>query len=79
MVGFARVAQNNIGDIHIMEEPPKIARFVVLGDANADPFLHHHQSSHIVEQSARQWTEIRERLELNADAEIDDLLLKELN
>jgi hypothetical protein len=73
LVGFARVSQNNAGEIHILEEPPKIARFAVHGDPNAAPFYNHQTSAHVVEQSAKRWSEIRLRLEANADADLSDL------
>lgn len=73
LVGFARVSQNNAGEIHILEEPPKIARFAVHGDPDASPFYHHRTSAHIAEQSAKRWTEIRARLESNANADLSDL------
>jgi hypothetical protein len=76
LVGFARVAQNNVGDIHLMEEPPKIARFVVVGDNTADPFYHHRLDERVVEESAKRWSEIRSRLEANANCDLADLEIR---
>lgn len=73
LVGFARVAQNNVGDIHLMEEPPKISRFVVVGDNTADPFYHHRLDERVADESAKRWSEIRSRLELNANCDLSDL------
>jgi hypothetical protein len=48
----------------LIDETPEIPRNLVRNSKT---------SAHIVEQSAKRWTEIRSRLELNADADLSDL------
>jgi len=73
LVGFSRVGQANIGDVHRIEEPPHMPRFVANGDSTSDPFIRHHTNDHVASESAKRWTEIRSRLELNANADLSDL------
>jgi uncharacterized protein YhaN len=50
------------------------AELDILGTARSfSRIIRHHTNEHIVSQSAKRWTEIRSRLELNADADLSDL------
>jgi hypothetical protein len=75
LVGYANVAQSNIGDIQLITDTPRAPRFALpsLGNSDADPFLRHHPSELTVNESARRWSAIRSRLEANVDADISDL------
>jgi hypothetical protein len=78
LAGYANVAQSNVGDILLISgEPLKVPRFALpsLGDSLADPFVRAASNHHAVEQSARQWTEIRARLERDPEANVNDLLI----
>jgi hypothetical protein len=76
MVGHASVAEDNIGDIRLTHEPLRVPRFAFpsMGHADADPFLRHQASDLTVAESARRWSQIRERLESDANADLSDLI-----
>ena len=73
LIGFSRVGEANVGDVYRIHEPARLARFVANGDSTSDPFIRHHTNEHIVSESAKRWTEIRARLESNANADLADL------
>jgi hypothetical protein len=76
--GFAAVSQMSHGDIELISEPLKAARFAfpsMRGHIDSDPFLRHKPSDLTVRQSAQKWTEIRERLSADANCDVNDLLI----
>lgn len=75
LVGYANVAQANIGDIQLITDTPRRPRFAMpsLGRSDADPFLRHHPSEPTVNESAKRWSTVRSRLESNVDADLSDL------
>jgi hypothetical protein len=75
LIGFATIGEDNLGDVHLMHESPKMAKFVALGDATADPFLRHTTSSLTVAESSRRWSEIRSRLEADPETDLSDLMV----
>jgi hypothetical protein len=62
----------------VLIKPPKVPRFALpcMGDSNADPFLRHNAPSQLtIADSAKMWSEVRERLSADIDADLDDLLI----
>jgi hypothetical protein len=77
LVGYAAVGQSNHGDIRLVIDTVKVPRFATpsLGNADADPYLRHNAPSELtVDQSARRWQAIKDRLGLDADADLTDLI-----
>jgi hypothetical protein len=76
LVGYANVAQANIGDVQLVVETPRTPRFALqsLGNSDADPWLRHRTSELTVNASTRRWSLIRSRLEADVDADLDDLI-----
>jgi hypothetical protein len=78
LVGFANVAQSSLGDIQLILDPLRAPRFQfpsMRGHIDSDPFLRHQPSSLTVSESSRKWSEIRERLSADANADVNDLLI----
>jgi hypothetical protein len=76
LVGYASVAQSNLGDCQLIIDPLKVPRFALpsLGNSDADPFLRHGIPNELtVNESARRWSAIRSRLESDVDADLSDL------
>ena len=76
LVGYASVAQQSHGDIQLIIDPVKAPRFASLsmGTVESDPFLRHQVSSLTVSEAAKQWTEVRARLEADVNADVSDLI-----
>jgi len=77
LVGYGAVAEANQGDIRLIQEPLVAARFALpsMGNPDADPFLRHQISDLTVGESARTWSEVRDRLEAEAHADLSDLMV----
>jgi hypothetical protein len=78
LVGFASVAQVNLGDVQLAVVPLATPRFAfpsIGGHVDSDPYLRHTPSSLTVSESGRKWTEVRERLSADANADVNDLLV----
>jgi hypothetical protein len=77
LVGYAAMAEGNQGDIRLIQEPLVAARFALpsMGNMDADPFLRHQISDLTVGESARTWSEVRDRLQSDAEADISDLMV----
>ncbi len=56
LVGYAQVAQANIGDVRLIVENPKVPRFALpsLGNGDLDVFMRHKESEITVGAAARQ-------------------------
>jgi hypothetical protein len=76
LIGFSRVGESNVGDVYRIHEQAKLPRIVANGDSTSDPFIRHHTNEHIVSDSAARWTEIRSRLEANANCDLADLEIR---
>ena len=76
LVGYARVAENNIGDIRRIEDPLKTPRFALpsLGNSDSDPFLRHRTNDHVIAESERMWSSVKQRLQADTDADLSDLI-----
>jgi len=76
LCGWSSVAEMNQGDIRLTQAPLAVPRFASpsLGNADADPFLRHQVNQLDIGDAARMWKEIRGRLELDAGADISDLI-----
>jgi hypothetical protein len=76
LVGYANVAQANIGDVQLIVDTPRTPRFALptLGNSDADPFLRHRTSELTVNESTKRWSAVRSRLESNVDADLSDLI-----
>ena len=76
LVGYSSVAQANIGDVRLIIEPVRTPRFALpsMGSCDADPFLRHSENELTVADAARQWATVRQRLEMDVDADIEDLI-----
>jgi hypothetical protein len=76
LVGYARVAENNIGDIRLVEDPLKTPRFALpsLGNSDSDPFLRHRTNDHVIAESERMWSSVKQRLQADTDADLSDLI-----
>jgi exonuclease VII small subunit len=76
LVGYASVAQMSHGDIQLIIDPVKAPRFAFpsMGTIESDPFLRHQVSSLTVSEAAKQWTEVRARLEADVNADVSDLI-----
>jgi hypothetical protein len=76
LVGYSQIAQANIGDVRLIVESPKVPRFALpsLGNGDADPFMRHRESEITVGASARSWATVRQRLEVDVDADLSDIL-----
>ena len=77
LVGFCAVAEGTQGEIYLLHEPLKANRFALpsSGNSDADPFLRHRPSEITINESARAWTAIRDRLQADADADLTDLMV----
>ena len=78
LAGFANVSQMSHGDIQLIIDPLKAPRFAfpsMRGHVDADPFLRHTPSSVTVAESARKWSDVRDRLSADALADVNDLLV----
>jgi hypothetical protein len=69
--------ESNQGDLRLIQEPLKTVRFALpsMGNMDADPFLRHQISDLTVGESARTWSEVRDRLEAEANADLSDLMI----
>jgi hypothetical protein len=77
LVGFAAVAQMSHGDIQLAPGKISVPRFVfpsLASSIDADPMMHHVVSSLTANESGRQWSEVRVRLEADATADISDII-----
>jgi hypothetical protein len=76
MVGYASIAEDNVGDVRLTHEPLRVPRFASpsMGNADADQFMRHQASDLTVKDSARRWSQIRDRLESDANADLSDLI-----
>jgi hypothetical protein len=76
LVGYASVAQASIGDVQLILDPIKTPRFALpsLGNSDADPFLRHREDELVVADAARQWATVRQRIDADVDADLDDLI-----
>jgi hypothetical protein len=76
LVGYSNVAQASIGDVQLIIDPVKTPRFALpsLGNSDADPFLRHRVNDFTVNESAKSWTAVRQRLEADVDADLSDIL-----
>ncbi len=76
LCGWASTAEANQGDIRLTQAPLAVPRFASpsLGNMDADPFLRHQVNQLDIGDAARMWKEIRGRLELDAGADISDLI-----
>ena len=75
LTGVASIIEANIGDVMLTTDSVKIPRFQFpsSGHPDADIFLRHKPSSLTVSEAARQYTQVRERLENDALADLSDL------
>jgi hypothetical protein len=77
LAGFCRSgAESNIGDIQRIIDPVKVPRFALPslgGSPDSDPFLRHATNDLVVDEAARYWKAIREKLEADSDADIDSI------
>jgi hypothetical protein len=76
LVGYASVAQANLGDVQLIIDPVKVPRFALpsLGNADADPFLRHRTNDIVVSDAAKTWSSVRARLVADVDADLSDLI-----
>jgi hypothetical protein len=79
LVGYSETAQSTLGDLRLTTEPLRAPRFVLpsMGGSDHDPFLRHSPggSSLTIAASAKRWSEIKSRLENDATADVNDLLV----
>jgi type VI protein secretion system component VasK len=77
LVGYAAMAEGNQGDVRLIQDPLKTVRFALpsMGNMDADPFLRHQISDLTVGESARKWSEVRHRLQSDANADLTDLVV----
>jgi hypothetical protein len=82
LVGYSYVAGSNLmaGEaIHVQltTSPLTVPRFIMpsLGSEDSDPLLRHSQSQSTVEEAARKWSSVRERLDADDDCDLNDLLI----
>jgi hypothetical protein len=78
LVGYSNTMSSNVGDIHLILEPPRILRFALpsLGSADADPFMRHFPSELTIAESSRNWTAVKNRLDSDPECDLNDLLLR---
>jgi hypothetical protein len=77
LAGFATVSSSNAGEILLISEELKVPRFGLPSLAcvnDFDPFLRRRGDAYTVDQSAKAWAQVRERLESNVDADLSDLI-----
>jgi hypothetical protein len=76
LVGVASVLEDNLGDIRLIDDPVKTPRFAFpsMGNADADPFLRHRVSDLTSSESAKAWAAVKDRLEVDALADVSDLI-----
>jgi hypothetical protein len=76
LIGYSNVAQVSIGDVQLITENPKTPRFALpsLGNSDADPFLRHRVNDFTVNDAAKSWATVRQRLESDVDADLSDIL-----
>jgi hypothetical protein len=77
LTGYANIAQSNIGDIKLIEEPLKTVRFALPamgGSKDSDPFLRHRTSSHVTAEAERMWSSVKQRLAADSYADLSDIL-----
>jgi hypothetical protein len=79
MAGYAQATEGNIGDTRLIIDVLKVPRYALpsMGDSLADPFLRHHSSPHVIDQSAKRWLDIKARLEANPNADVGCEMIKE--
>jgi hypothetical protein len=75
MAGYAQATEGNIGDTRLIIDVLKVPRYALpsMGDSLADPFLRHHSSPHVIDQSAKRWLDIKAQLEANPNTDVSDL------
>jgi hypothetical protein len=75
LTGVSSIIEANVGDVKLTDDQVKIPRFQFpsSGHPDADIFLRHKPSTLTVAEAAQQYTQIRERLEKDALADISDL------
>jgi hypothetical protein len=83
LVGFATCAGQNLmaGEathVRLTTEPLSAPRFIMpsLGSEDSDPELRYQSNHFAQEEAARKWSAVRERLNVDDQADINDLLLK---
>jgi ABC-type transporter Mla subunit MlaD len=76
LVGYASVAETNLGDIRLIIDPLKAPRFASpsLGNSDADPFIRHQPNPLDIGSAARMWEAVRARLDQDPGADISELL-----
>jgi hypothetical protein len=78
LAGFCRSgAESNIGDIQRIIDPVKVPRFALPslgGSPDSDPFLRHATNDLVVNEAARYWKTVREKLDADSNADIGDLV-----
>jgi hypothetical protein len=77
LAGFAAGSSSNAGEVLLISEEIKVPRFNLpslasLGDY--DVFMRRRANAFTVDQSAKAWAQVRERLESNVDADLSDLI-----
>jgi hypothetical protein len=82
LVGYSYVAGQNLmaGEavhVQLTNEPLTAPRFIMpsLGSSDADPELRYSSSHFAVEQAARKWSAVRERLDHDDNCDLNDLLI----
>jgi hypothetical protein len=77
LAGFATVVSSNIGDVQLISEEIKTPRFALPSLASAsefDPFLRRRANPYAVEQSAKTWATVRQRLEADVGSDLSDIV-----
>jgi hypothetical protein len=77
--GYAQAVEGNIGTVRLIVDPLRVPRFALpsMGDALADPFLRYQSSQFTIDQAALKWKSVRDRLDADAGADVNDLLITE--
>jgi hypothetical protein len=82
LVGYSYVAGQNLmaGEavhVQLTTEPLTAPRFIMpsLGSSDSDPELRYSSNQFAVDQAARKWSTVRERLDADDNCDINDLLL----
>jgi hypothetical protein len=78
MAGYAQATEGNIGDTRLIIDVLKVPRYALpsMGDSLADPFLRHHSSPHVIDQSAKRWLDIKAALEANPNCDLAALEIR---
>jgi hypothetical protein len=82
LVGYSYVAGQNLmaGEavhVRLTTEPLTAPRFIMpsLGSSDSDPELRYSSNQFAVDQAARKWSAVRERLDADDSCDINDLLI----